>query len=424
MQDVTSKDLVDMMIDTRLEKIENYLTEFNLFDVLGIARMEIRHSNALSWLIDPHQDHNLGAGLLKGLINEAIQKRYCSKEQQYLPLCDGEVTKVLQERYETVIVRREWNNIDIFVECDNYILTIENKIDAAESDDQLSTYFSIVDKICKNKNKVGVFFFLTPEGRTAKKDEDAKKWISISYRRLIEIIEHSMENAGTNGEQKWFIESYLKVLRRQIVGEQEDNLKVLAKQFYDTHKTALKYLFEEFVSDDATTISDMIKAWLEQYKEAEENAGIGIEIGKCEKRIVRFRTKKLDGIVPKLPAERKSIWGDASTCYYEIVTNVTENGNVNIRMLLTASKTGYEDNKSEEIDKLATIVGEKNARNVTQGTKVLCSTGRTKKERITYQSLSDLNAQGDKEFHTKLEQTIKLLFQNTEDKLPVNETNE
>jgi hypothetical protein len=36
-----------------LERLEDLLSEFNLFEALGAVRQEIRHSDFLSYLLDP-----------------------------------------------------------------------------------------------------------------------------------------------------------------------------------------------------------------------------------------------------------------------------------------------------------------------------------------------------------------------------------
>lgn len=42
--------------------IEEQIGRFNIFDVLGIARNEIRHSNYLGWLLTPVESHGQGQG--------------------------------------------------------------------------------------------------------------------------------------------------------------------------------------------------------------------------------------------------------------------------------------------------------------------------------------------------------------------------
>ena len=51
-----------------LDSLSKWTNNFNIFDVLKISKTEIRHSNLLSWLIDPNENHGLGDSFLYGII--------------------------------------------------------------------------------------------------------------------------------------------------------------------------------------------------------------------------------------------------------------------------------------------------------------------------------------------------------------------
>ena len=40
-----------------LLQLEERIGRFNIFDALGVAHAEIRHSNFLAWLLDPAESH-------------------------------------------------------------------------------------------------------------------------------------------------------------------------------------------------------------------------------------------------------------------------------------------------------------------------------------------------------------------------------
>lgn len=56
-----------------LDALLPWTKRFNLFDVLKISRTEIRHSNILSWLLSPNENHGLGDAFLKTIIQTAVQ---------------------------------------------------------------------------------------------------------------------------------------------------------------------------------------------------------------------------------------------------------------------------------------------------------------------------------------------------------------
>ena len=55
-----------------LEPLSEWTSRFNLFDILKITRTEIRHSNMLSWLLNPRENHGLGDRIIKGFIQYVV----------------------------------------------------------------------------------------------------------------------------------------------------------------------------------------------------------------------------------------------------------------------------------------------------------------------------------------------------------------
>lgn len=55
-----------------LDPLAEWTSKFNLFDILKISRVEIRHSNMLSWLLNPNENHGLGDSVLRGFIQYVV----------------------------------------------------------------------------------------------------------------------------------------------------------------------------------------------------------------------------------------------------------------------------------------------------------------------------------------------------------------
>ena len=53
-----------------LNPITEFTSRVNIFDVLGLKDMEIRHSFMLAWLCDPNENHGLGDRVLRGIIQQ------------------------------------------------------------------------------------------------------------------------------------------------------------------------------------------------------------------------------------------------------------------------------------------------------------------------------------------------------------------
>ena len=141
MESITKEEkaLRDFLLDIRsLDPLEDKST-FNYFDVLKISRADIRHSNVLAWLLDPNENHGLGAAVLTDL-NAYIARTFFANET-------ATVFKLQAMDYSDVLLYREWQNIDILVESTEakYVLCIENKIGTQEHDDQLNRYYKIIE---------------------------------------------------------------------------------------------------------------------------------------------------------------------------------------------------------------------------------------------------------------------------------------
>jgi len=54
--------------------LEEQIGKFNIFDALGIARVEIRHSNYLAWLLTPGESHGQGDQYLRAVLIDVLRK--------------------------------------------------------------------------------------------------------------------------------------------------------------------------------------------------------------------------------------------------------------------------------------------------------------------------------------------------------------
>jgi len=132
-----------------LDPLAEWTSKFNLFDILKISRVEIRHSNMLSWLMSPNENHGLGDSVLKGFIQYVVT----SFED------DADVFKTLLMDCHDFIIQREWHNIDLLAVSagEKYVLCIENKIDSGEHDDQLNRYRRIVEEAYPDYSKMYIY---------------------------------------------------------------------------------------------------------------------------------------------------------------------------------------------------------------------------------------------------------------------------
>src|SRR5437660_8652429 len=55
-----------------LLELESRIGRFNIFDALGITRVEIRHSNFLAFILDPAESHGQGQLFLKAILMDLL----------------------------------------------------------------------------------------------------------------------------------------------------------------------------------------------------------------------------------------------------------------------------------------------------------------------------------------------------------------
>lgn len=277
------KAIEDLLMDMEIfEQIETKLSNFNAFETLGIVNTEIRHSNVLAWLLNPKENHGLGDVFIKKLIQTLFYQNKNIILKSNLTLFDISLMD-----YDDFNIRREWRNIDILAisEENKLVLVIENKVWSKESNNQLKKYFDIVHKEFSEYNKV--FIFLTPYGDAS---SDEENWISFNYKNIFDILQKSVElKKGLISQSvKFFIEQYLEILRRYIVGNFE--LEKICREIYYKHQKALDLIFE-YKPDIYSEISDYITEVLEQHPNVLKD--------NSNKTLIRFITEDLDEIIEK-----------------------------------------------------------------------------------------------------------------------------
>ncbi len=137
--------------------LEERIGRFNIFDALGVARAEIRHSNFLAWLLDPAESHGQGALFLKSILIDLLAQTP-PEMRPFSPVqLDG-------AELRGVDIRREWRNIDILIACEEpkFVIAIENKIGSGEHGQQLSRYEEVVGEHFAHRD--AMFVYLTTEG--------------------------------------------------------------------------------------------------------------------------------------------------------------------------------------------------------------------------------------------------------------------
>lgn len=227
-----------------LLELERRLGRFNLFDALGIARAEIRHSNFLGWLLDPGESHGQGDVFLKAILMDVLRKA----PRENRPLSPVEIDGA---ELTDVDVRREWKHIDLLIHCRNpgFVIAIENKMHGFERAEKLGRYENAVAEAFPGVPTM--FVFLNPDGDEAP-DED---WFAYSYRDVHRVLRRVREaGAGSLGTDVGVIlDHYLRLLETRLMDDPK--IAELCRLIYKNHRQAIDLIVEHGGTHDVGIMS-------------------------------------------------------------------------------------------------------------------------------------------------------------------------
>lgn len=176
------------------------MKNFNIFEVLNISHLEIKHSDVLAYLFNNKESHNLKDTFLKEFIYEVeaatnidlnltLDDSYTIKREYAIP--NGFVDLLLiSYKHKTIIV-------------------IENKIQSKERDNQLKKYKEHFKD--KGTGYKLVFIYLTMNDEKASDDE----YISVNYTTVIKSLERVLRYKNYSEKIEYFLEDYLEVLLKK-----------------------------------------------------------------------------------------------------------------------------------------------------------------------------------------------------------------
>ena len=93
--------LENLLLSEDLNELNYMTSEFNMFNALKLQNNEIRHSNLLSWLLSPFENHKLGDYFVKEFLMSAI-RAYSQKDEISISLTD-----VVFEDFSDMDIKRE-----------------------------------------------------------------------------------------------------------------------------------------------------------------------------------------------------------------------------------------------------------------------------------------------------------------------------
>lgn len=206
---------------------------FTVFDVLGTADYEIRHSNVLSWLLDQSGNHGQGSAFL-----ELLWEQFTAETTQPKPT------------FVDYSVDREGANeeekIDLLLRSkgSDWLIVIENKLFSPETGDQLDRYFHYVERRYPDV-PARHYFYLTPDGIGPAREEDSANWMPVSYLGVRQAVSTFLEQPLPDRVSD-FLKQYLEHIERNVLrssGMTERQRNVLKRHAKTFH--SLTFLLEE-----------------------------------------------------------------------------------------------------------------------------------------------------------------------------------
>ena len=204
-----------LILDPDLERLEDMLAEFNLFDVLGIARAELQHSAFLAWLLDPRGSHGLRDYFLRTFLAQA------AREARDRGVGDITTFDVDSWKLSDVEVSTERHRIDILIISreDRFVCLIENKIGSSELSGQLRRYLDTV--VSEYEGLTPFPIYLTPDGAEPETQADAENYVPFDYGRIADLMERTVQTrvSTINSSVTAFLEQYVRTLRRHVLND-------------------------------------------------------------------------------------------------------------------------------------------------------------------------------------------------------------
>lgn len=273
-----------LLDDVHFEKLEIGLQVPNIFQILGISRTEIRHSNFLGWLLNPNNSHGLGNNFLIRFLRDLVilQPNNLNNKNKF------GIFDINALNFNNVEIRREWRNIDLLIIFDNLVICIENKVDSKDHSNQLKRYREIVQQNFPQERFRHLFVYLTPTGLEPTSKESIGYYTIYSYEKIINHLNQILEIRGDSLNIKilHYILDYVKTLELEIMNNNE--LNELADKIYQSHKDLIDFIIEN-KSDTATRMYPFFEKCIQEF---------GWIIGSKNKGYARFLTPKLKDIIP------------------------------------------------------------------------------------------------------------------------------
>lgn len=247
----------------------------NVFRILGCGRNELKHSFFMRWLMynDVFFEYFTKRCGINLSVDQIMEDRKILREDTYTTNEGGDLKNPLIPRDKYYNENKKFRHIDLNIIGETYSITIENKVDSGQHDDQCISYYNFMnDPECKyynNKNgekRKKYFVFLAKDepkdyeyygGLIPIKDPKGE----IYYTKKEYNVEDYINEYDNNGEKKLLFFNY-RLITYDNVLEILENETFIARyeREYEKKKENNRY---DFVND----ILEQYKGLIKEFKE-------------------------------------------------------------------------------------------------------------------------------------------------------------
>ncbi len=162
----------------------------NVWQVAGLKYDELRNSQVLSWMLDRFGDHGQGAAILERLVELVGKQRPVGVSPEVVR------TTHYWTRTESLPLGDQESRVDIEIESPAFLIFIEVKVRAPETNDQLKRYVELAH--AKAAGRPSFVIFLTADGRVPGDVDLHEKVISLSWKQIAFILDTHASSALGN----------------------------------------------------------------------------------------------------------------------------------------------------------------------------------------------------------------------------------
>lgn len=234
--------ILGLMADPRLEQIGGYIPPLSLFGMLDRTRDELTHSRMVAFLLSPrrHRQYESVLRALLGDVSIGLAQIKSSAADKFRRVAEAPISRV--------VVRREVFRIDIVVEVNSsagsIVLGIENKIDAAEQEEQLARYQNSI--LHGYPNHTAAMVFLSPSARVSTTASQSSKvpCIAIGYRNILDALSAAIDVTEPDTKDWRVLKEIEQHLEEDILDNEDSEIRRLVGNLWKDHGRALDLALE------------------------------------------------------------------------------------------------------------------------------------------------------------------------------------